>query len=213
MGHGYRSRTDRGVRPRLVRHPRPDALRQGIRDACETLYSGSLAWRVRLPCWIVAGGLGWLVSPWAVVPAVVLMELAWMIALQLTPSGVGTRRTAVLVALTGLLALVGFATAASLGPEATVVCGTGPLLDRAGQRVMHALGAGAIDSARGSFCTVPTATGWALADLAFVVIVVVGLMLSVASAWRRDPSLVSLPSRRRLFSRRGNGLSGPRDGA
>lgn len=59
----------RGATLRRVRHPRLHAFRWAVREAEETLYVGRLAWCVRLPCWVVAGGGAALVSPWLALPA------------------------------------------------------------------------------------------------------------------------------------------------
>ena len=47
------------------------------------LYSGNnLAWRVRLISWLLLAIPAWFVSPWLVLPAIVLAEIAWIVALR-----------------------------------------------------------------------------------------------------------------------------------
>lgn len=199
----------RGAPLRRVRHPRLHAFRWAIRDAADTLYVGRLSWHVRLICWVVAGGLAALVSPWLVLPAIVLTEIVWMAALQ-SGSNLGSRRTTVLVVLVGVLSLVGFVIAAALGPSRMVVYGTGDRLERVAQDVTRALGAGHIDGRHASFCTVPSAAAWAVADAAFLVVALIGLVLVVADIWRRETGALMPPYLRRFVpSSRPKGLSAP----
>lgn len=194
---------------RRVRYPRMHALRWTVRDAANTLYVGRLSWHVRLICWVVAGGLAALVSPWLVLPAIVLTEIVWMAALQ-SGSHLGSRRTTVLVVLVGVLSLVGFVIAAELGPSRTVVYGTGDRLERVAQDVTRALGAGRIDGRHASFCTVPSAAAWAVADAAFLVVALIGLVLVVADIWRRETGALMPPYLRRFVpSSCPKGLSAP----
>jgi hypothetical protein len=169
---------------RLVRYPRLHALRRGRREVANTLYSGLLAWKLRLFCWLVVGGLAALVSPWVVVPALALTEMAWMVTMQLS-APLGRRRTAALTILVAAVSLAAFALAASLGPGNVFVCGTGDRLDRVTQVLTQALGAGHIDSATASSCTLPSAAAWAIADLAFLVAAGVGLVLVATPEPRR----------------------------
>lgn len=48
----------------------------------DVLYRGKLAWPVRVLSWLILGIPAWFVSPWLVVPAVIMAELAWIAALQ-----------------------------------------------------------------------------------------------------------------------------------
>lgn len=169
---------------RLMRYPRLHALRWGRGEVVDTLYSGSLAWQLRLFFWLVLGGLAAVVSPWVVVPALVLTGMGLMVAMQLT-GPLGRRRIAGLTILVAVASLAAFALAASLGPEKVIVCGTGGRLDRVTQVLTQALGAGHIDGATASWCTLPSAAAWAVADLAFLVAAGVGLVLVGAPARRR----------------------------
>jgi hypothetical protein len=48
----------------------------------DLLYRGQLAWPVRVASWLIFAVPAWLVSPWLAVPAVIVAELAWIVALQ-----------------------------------------------------------------------------------------------------------------------------------
>jgi len=63
-------------------------------------------------------------------------------------------------------------------PSRAVVCGQGNVLEQLAQNVTRPLGAGHIDSASASYCTVPTTAAWLLALAAFILCVWVGTILA-----------------------------------
>jgi hypothetical protein len=71
--------------------------------------------------------------------------------------------------------------AAALGPEDTVICGRGHILDRAAQAFMERLGAGHIDGPTATYCVVPSTAAWILAAAVFLSVAIAGLLLA-----RRD---------------------------
>jgi hypothetical protein len=48
----------------------------------DDLYGGRLAWRVRIPSWLILALPAWFIDPWLVLPAIVLTEVVWIIAMQ-----------------------------------------------------------------------------------------------------------------------------------
>jgi hypothetical protein len=46
------------------------------------LYRGQVAWRVRLPSWLILAIPAWFIEPWLVVPAILLAEVAWIVFMQ-----------------------------------------------------------------------------------------------------------------------------------
>jgi hypothetical protein len=65
-----------------------------------------------------------------------------------------------------------------------VICGQGNLLARIAQRVTTPLGAGVVDGANGSFCTVPSTASWVVGGavlLAFLALAFVVRRLAMRS--------------------------------
>lgn len=52
------------------------------REAVYRLYHGRVAWRVRIASWLILAVPVWFVEPWLVLPAIVLVEVAWIIGLR-----------------------------------------------------------------------------------------------------------------------------------
>ncbi len=48
----------------------------------DPLYHGHVAWRVRLPSWLLLAVPAWFIDPWLVLPAIALAEAAWIAGLQ-----------------------------------------------------------------------------------------------------------------------------------
>jgi hypothetical protein len=90
----------------------------------------------------------------------------------------GRRRSWLAWVAGSALALVAAALVAGLGPEHTVVCGRGSLLDRVAQALTQPLGAGHVDGPSASWCTVPTAGAWLLAVLAALAILEVTFLVA-----------------------------------
>jgi len=85
----------------------------------------------------------------------------------------------------GERAVVGEAVlAAVVGPSATVTCGQWHLLNRVAQGITQPLGAGHIDGASGSSCTVPATTSWVLATA----VILIATASGHAIARRRRPT-------------------------
>jgi hypothetical protein len=74
----------RGVAVLQVSGPRGIVIKTGRRfsNLDERLHHGQLAWRVRLPSWLLLAVPAWFINPWLVLPAVVLAEVAWVVGLQ-----------------------------------------------------------------------------------------------------------------------------------
>jgi hypothetical protein len=53
-----------------------------LRRTENRLYRGRLAWRVRIPSWLLLAVPAWFIQPWLVVPAIALVEAAWIASLQ-----------------------------------------------------------------------------------------------------------------------------------
>jgi hypothetical protein len=53
-------------------------IRFGLLRVTHSLYRGELAWPVRVVSWMVLAVPAWFVSPWLVVPAVIVAELCWI---------------------------------------------------------------------------------------------------------------------------------------
>jgi len=69
------------------------------------------------------------------------------------------------------------ATIAALGPDDTVTCGGGHLLNRLAQAVTQPLGAGHIDGPAGSHCVVPSAVAWLMAFGTFILTAGVAILV------------------------------------
>jgi hypothetical protein len=46
------------------------------------LYRSRVAWRVRLPSWLIVAVPAWFIEPWLVLPAIVLAEVYWIVLLN-----------------------------------------------------------------------------------------------------------------------------------
>ena len=66
----------------LKRRTRWSKARFRLREAMDDLYRGRLAWRVRIPSWLILAVPAWFIDPWLVLPAIVLAEVVWIIAMQ-----------------------------------------------------------------------------------------------------------------------------------
>src|SRR6476620_9155512 len=67
----------------LFEHPtRWRSARFRLREVTEYLYRGQVYWRVRIPSWLVLAVPAWFIEPWLVLPAIVVVEIGWIVALQ-----------------------------------------------------------------------------------------------------------------------------------
>jgi hypothetical protein len=98
------------------------------------------------------------------------------------------RRRARVAAGIGVGLALGVA-AAMLGPSEAIGCGGGHLLDRLAQRIMQPLGAGQVDGASATSCTVPSTASWLLAVAA--ILVAAGVTLTTARRGKPVPPLAS----------------------
>ena len=64
------------------RRSRWNEARIGLRQATDDLYRGRLSWRVRVPSWLILAVPAWFIDPWLVLPAIVLAEVGWIVALR-----------------------------------------------------------------------------------------------------------------------------------
>lgn len=79
---GTRRERLRGSRSSLKRaRPRLRAPLE-LRKAVDRVYRGRLAWRIRILSWLVLAVPAWFIEPWLAIPAAVIAEFAWIIALQ-----------------------------------------------------------------------------------------------------------------------------------
>jgi hypothetical protein len=81
---GTRAERIRGSRAVAVFRPdtRLSRIRRRVVELDERLHRGQLAWRVRLPSWLLLAVPAWFINRWLVVPAVLVAELAWIAGLQ-----------------------------------------------------------------------------------------------------------------------------------
>jgi len=77
--------------------------------------------------------------------------------------------------------------AASIGRNKLVICGRGTILERIAQSVTSKLGAGVVDGAHGSYCTVPSTASWVLAGAILLAFVALALIVGHVAARRRLP--------------------------
>ena len=70
------------VRFQPVRHPRLSRLRRRAARLDERLHRGRIAWPIRVGSWLLLAVPAWFVEPWLAVPAVALVEAAWIVGLQ-----------------------------------------------------------------------------------------------------------------------------------
>jgi hypothetical protein len=67
----------------VFEHPtRWRSARSRIRELTEYLYRGHVSWRVRIPSWLILAVPAWFIEPWLVLPAIVVAEIGWIVALQ-----------------------------------------------------------------------------------------------------------------------------------
>jgi hypothetical protein len=67
----------------LFEHPtRWRSARSRLREVTEYLYRGHVYWRVRIPSWLILAVPAWFIEPWLVIPAIVVAEVGWIVALQ-----------------------------------------------------------------------------------------------------------------------------------
>lgn len=52
--------------------------------AIDRLRRDRLAWRVRLPSWLIVAIPAWFIDPWLVLPAILLAEVLWIVFLQIS---------------------------------------------------------------------------------------------------------------------------------
>jgi hypothetical protein len=58
------------------------SARSRLRAVTENLYWGQVYWRVRIPSWLILAVPAWFIEPWLVIPAIVVAEIGWIVALQ-----------------------------------------------------------------------------------------------------------------------------------
>lgn len=92
---GTREERTKGSRSMLYRSGGTARIKSWSWRVTNVLYRGELAWRVRLLSWLIVGVPAWFVSPWLVLPAIVAVELAWIVGLQWMWRRNRTRRDAV----------------------------------------------------------------------------------------------------------------------
>jgi len=59
-------------------------IRPHLWRIAHVLYRGQLGWPLRLLSWMVLGLPAWFITPWLVLPAIAVSELAWIIFMQWT---------------------------------------------------------------------------------------------------------------------------------
>jgi hypothetical protein len=65
-----------------VRFPRLPRLRGNAARLDERLHRGHIHWWIRIGSWLLLAVPAWFIEPWLVVPAVALVEIAWIAGLQ-----------------------------------------------------------------------------------------------------------------------------------
>ena len=58
------------------------SVRFRLREVTEYLYRGHVSRRVRIPSWLILAVPAWFIEPWLVIPAIVVVEVGWIVALQ-----------------------------------------------------------------------------------------------------------------------------------
>lgn len=66
----------------LFRESRTAPIRFGLWRVAEVVYRRRLGWPVRLLSWTLLGVPAWFITPWLVLPAIAVAELAWIAFLQ-----------------------------------------------------------------------------------------------------------------------------------
>lgn len=79
---GTRAQRLRGSRSSFRRALPWRRARFRLQEVVGHLYRGRLSWRVRIPSWLLLAVPAWFIDPWLVVPAIVLVEAAWIVGLQ-----------------------------------------------------------------------------------------------------------------------------------
>jgi hypothetical protein len=69
---------------RRVRHPRLHRLARAVHGANVRVHRGQIAWRVRIPSWIILGGGAWLIDPWLLPVGILIAEVGWIVAVHIT---------------------------------------------------------------------------------------------------------------------------------
>jgi len=67
-------------------------LRRRLARLDEDLHHGQITWWIRIGSWALLAVPAWLVSPWLALPAVLLVEVTWVVALQRSWHRDGQRR-------------------------------------------------------------------------------------------------------------------------
>ena len=57
-------------------------LRRRLASLDEDIHRGQMTWWIRVGSWVLLAVPAWFVSPWLALPAVVLVEIAWVVGLQ-----------------------------------------------------------------------------------------------------------------------------------
>lgn len=69
---------------RRVRYPRLHRVARAVERANVRVHGGQIAWRLRIPSWIILGGAAWLIDPWLLPVGILLAEVGWIAAVQVT---------------------------------------------------------------------------------------------------------------------------------
>lgn len=59
-------------------------MARAIERANVRVHGGQIAWRLRIPSWIILGGAAWLIDPWLLPIGILLAEVGWIAAVQIT---------------------------------------------------------------------------------------------------------------------------------
>jgi hypothetical protein len=73
------------IAPTSMLFERPTRWRSArslLREVTEYFYRGHVSWRVRIPSWLILAVPAWFIEPWLVLPAIVVVEIGWIVALQ-----------------------------------------------------------------------------------------------------------------------------------
>jgi hypothetical protein len=57
-------------------------IRYRLRGLDDRLHRGQIHWWIRLGSWALLAVPAWFVSPWLVIPAILIVEAAWIVGLQ-----------------------------------------------------------------------------------------------------------------------------------
>ena len=80
---GSRAERKRAHGPVVLAYRRA-RIRSPLWRVTDVVYRGQVAWPLRALSWVVVGVPAWLISPWLVVPAILLAELVWIGFMQWT---------------------------------------------------------------------------------------------------------------------------------